>query len=234
MDFLKNLFGKKQDATESSSKPAGITITLWSRTEESAKELATDKFFLMGILSRNTSDNNVKSFLDALGKGGSLSHNISNNSTKGGFNVELTITPELTTTPKTGLISERLSECVERLENIINERERLFVLPDASGVKNNFLDGNTLSHEIIRQDLTKFLTGLRGQTEAWSTGKFQGQVVRKEQLLSGFPPLLRDWDKLLNAWLVYSIGGEGMSLLKKLHDDVTAISADTQQAPFPN
>lgn len=135
---------------------------------------------------------------------------------------------------KASLISDRLLECVERLENIINERERFFVLPEASGIKNTFRDGSVLSYEIIRQDLSKFLAGLRGQTEAWKTGKFQGQVVRKEQLLSGLSPLLRDWDKLLNAWLVYSIGGDGMDYLKKLYDDVTTISVDAQQAPFPN
>jgi hypothetical protein len=248
MDFLKKLFGKKQDATALSSKGTkkqgatpkrkkgtGITITLWSRDEASANELVTDRYFLMGVLSRDSnSDTATKNFLDALGKGGSLSHKISENSTKGGYNVEITIMPPMTKAPKKSPISKRIAECVERLENIINERQALFILPDGRETKNTFVDGNNLSHEIIRQDLSKFLTGLRGQFEAWSTGRFQGQAVQKEQLLSGFSPLLRDWDKLLNAWLVYSIGGEGIDRLKKLYDDVAAISIDAQKAPFPN
>ena len=135
---------------------------------------------------------------------------------------------------KAGLISERFSECAERLENIIKDRNRFFILPEARGIKNIFMDGFVLSYEIIRQDLSKFLAGLRGQTEAWKTGKFKGQVVRKEQLLSGLSPLLRDWDKLLNAWNVYSIGGDGMEHLNKIYDDVATISFDAQQAPFPN
>jgi hypothetical protein len=133
-----------------------------------------------------------------------------------------------------GIISGRLSKCADRLETLINERANCFLLPADRGIQLRFLDGTNLTHEIIRQDLSKFLFGLRGQSEDWSTGRFQGQTVRKEQLISGFTPLLRDWDLLLNAWMIYSIRGDGMSLLRNLYSDVLAISLDSLDASFPS
>lgn len=132
------------------------------------------------------------------------------------------------------LISKRLSDCAERLTVIIEGRTSNFILPESKGIKNVFADGSALSHETISQDLRKFLAGLKGQIEAWSTGKYQGQTVQKEQLLSGFTPLLRDWDKLINAWDIYGVSGNGIDNLRKLYDDVVTISNDAQHAPFPN
>jgi hypothetical protein len=85
MNFLRNLFKKKQPA-------AGTNITLWVKDEATAKQLTTDQFFLLGVLMGDGS-NASKNFQEALGKGGSLLHKVSRNSTKGGYNVELTVTP---------------------------------------------------------------------------------------------------------------------------------------------
>jgi hypothetical protein len=103
MNFLSNLFGKKQGTTKSESAKGleqsapiksaakqAVSITLWARDEATGKSLVTDKYYLMGLLMADNSSAS-KNFLDALGKGGSLSHKVFSNSTKGGYNVELTM-----------------------------------------------------------------------------------------------------------------------------------------------
>lgn len=108
MDFLRNLFGKKQPTATSSNSESkgseqsvptkgnaknGVSISLWAKDEATANRLATDQFFLMGVLMGDSSSA-TKNFLAALNKGGTLSHKVFRNSAKGGYNVEITVTPE--------------------------------------------------------------------------------------------------------------------------------------------
>lgn len=69
----------------------GMSITLWAEDEATANNLVTDQFFLLGALLDSDSAD-VQTFKEALGEGGSLSYTMSPNRTKGGFNVELTVT----------------------------------------------------------------------------------------------------------------------------------------------
>jgi hypothetical protein len=134
------------------------------------------------------------------------------------------------TISKSGSISNRINRVSIIMQEIINESEIKFVIPTS---KNRFVDGSVFSLKTIKEDLGKFLFGLRGQSVAWRTGRFQGQAVEKYQLLSGFEPLLRDWDKLMNAWTIYGIEGVGMDELKKLYEEVRTISFDANESPFP-
>jgi hypothetical protein len=69
-----------------------VSITIWARDMVTAQNLATDQFYLYGALMGNTSPA-VKAFLEAQRQGGRFSYRILTDSIKGGYNVELTMTP---------------------------------------------------------------------------------------------------------------------------------------------
>ena len=69
-----------------------VTITIWARDMVTAQNLATDQFYLYGALMGNNSPA-VKAFLEAQSQGGRFSYRILTDSIKGGYNVELTMTP---------------------------------------------------------------------------------------------------------------------------------------------
>ena len=81
-----------QPIQEMAPANTGASITLWAQDEATAKSLATDQYYLMGVLMGDNSAS-TKAFLDSLGKGGSLTYKTTPNSVKGGYNVELTVTP---------------------------------------------------------------------------------------------------------------------------------------------
>lgn len=75
-----------------SSEGREISIVLWARDEVMAHKLISDQQYLMGALVGDNSSN-AKNFFRALGEGGSLSSRVASNPTKGGFDVELTVSP---------------------------------------------------------------------------------------------------------------------------------------------
>lgn len=85
---------EQQSAPAKSEAKKGTSITLWAQDEATAKQLGTDRYYLMGALIGDSSSI-TKNFLEALDKGGSLTYKISSNSVKEGYNVELTITSQV-------------------------------------------------------------------------------------------------------------------------------------------
>lgn len=69
----------------------GRNISLWAQDEATAKQLGSDRYFLIGALMADSSSA-AKTFLEALDKGGSLSYTASPNSSRGGFDVEINLT----------------------------------------------------------------------------------------------------------------------------------------------
>ena len=82
---------EQQPAPANGEVKDGIHITLWAQDEATATQLGTDPYFLLGALIGDSSSA-TKTFLEALDKGGALSYKVTHNSTKGGFDVELTVT----------------------------------------------------------------------------------------------------------------------------------------------
>jgi DNA-binding phage protein len=89
LSFLGNLFGKKQSSTPSDHEPSETmrSITVWAKDETTARRLATDEYFLAGILLE---DKKV-AFLDALSKAGGYSYAVSRNRSRGGYDVKITL-----------------------------------------------------------------------------------------------------------------------------------------------
>lgn len=94
---LKNKTGMHSPITErDAASPINgetrvISINLWARDEVMAHKLVNDQQYLMGALLGDNSSN-AKVFLQALDEGGSLSSRVAGNPTKGGFDVEFTVT----------------------------------------------------------------------------------------------------------------------------------------------
>jgi HEAT repeat protein len=65
------------------------TLTLWAQDDATANKLATDRFYLFGVLKADPSPE-TEAFLEAMDSG-ALSHAITPNPAKGGFDVELTV-----------------------------------------------------------------------------------------------------------------------------------------------
>lgn len=101
----------------SAKEPAQDTsITLWAEDEATAQRLATDEYFLSGVLMSDGSSV-AKNFQEALGKGGSLSHKIFRNLTRGGYNVQLTVTPSVTVSESKEVLKDDLRSLISQLDH---------------------------------------------------------------------------------------------------------------------
>jgi HEAT repeat protein len=68
-----------------------LSISLWSADEQTLRQMQSDKYFLTGILMQD-SNSASKRFIEALNQGCVLSFDISQNSSKGGYDVKITLT----------------------------------------------------------------------------------------------------------------------------------------------
>jgi hypothetical protein len=81
-----------QTAGLARSAPSGTaSLTLWAQDEATATSLRTDLYFLMGALTQDGSSAS-RDFLSAIKAGGTLSHRITPNASRGGYDVHLTVT----------------------------------------------------------------------------------------------------------------------------------------------
>ena len=108
------------------------------------------------------------------------------------------------------MISE-LESCKNSIMVCIASCPEKFIFPPNGLVK--FASGAILSHEYIKNELSKYKIGIIGQIEALRTGKYHGMTISKAQLRSGLTTMIAELDKELDAWFTYSITGSGIEEL---------------------
>jgi hypothetical protein len=89
--FLRDvakLFPEERPTEQPKRKEQSITV--WAKNEQTASQLSNDQYFLYGLLRADGSDA-AREFLDALGQGGTLSHDVFPNPGKGGYDVKITL-----------------------------------------------------------------------------------------------------------------------------------------------
>jgi hypothetical protein len=189
-----------QSAPAKSEVRKGTSITLWAQDEATAKQLATDQYFLLGALMGDSSSV-TKNFQEALDKGGSLSYKISHNSTRGGFNVELTITPQVQVDHNVPSDQSRADEITRRLAEIdkelASEHDRIL---QASQSSNDAALGNILIASVYEKLGEASPSGTRGmeritelEAERAKLEAERAKLTSKVAQTPAKPPTLHLW-----------------------------------------